>query len=221
MTEALFAHIDTWVFDLDNTLYPPEVRLFDQIEIRMTDYVMRSLNVGRQEADQIRSEYWAKFGTTLAGLMDIHDVDPTPYLTEVHDIDFSVLPYEPKLGETISELQGRKIIYTNGTADYAAQVAEARGILGAFDAIYGVENANFRPKPERQAFDAIVELDGFDPQRAAMFEDDVRNLSAPKSMGMTTVLVAPQHDPKHFVDIHTDDLHGFLVELPGSAKDVL
>ena len=205
-----FDHITTWVFDLDNTLYPPEVRLFDQIEVRMTKYVMDALQVDRLQADHLRKHYWANYGTTLAGLMDEHDIDPGPYLHEVHDISFDALEPDQALRNAISELPGRKIIYTNGTASYAANVANARGLEGAFDAIYGVEEAGFRPKPEKVAFETIASLDGFNPALAAMFEDDVRNLEAPKALGMRTIHVAPTPDYLEFVDFHTDDLPQFL-----------
>ncbi|OZA07521.1 MAG: HAD family hydrolase, partial [Rhodobacterales bacterium 17-64-5] len=105
-----FAPVSTWVFDLDNTLYPPAMRLFDQIEVRMTDWVMRALGLDRVRADQLRAAYWQTYGTTLAGLMREHGVDPGPYLSEVHDIDFSVLLPDPKLAQAIRNLPGRKIV---------------------------------------------------------------------------------------------------------------
>ncbi|MCP5036298.1 MAG: pyrimidine 5'-nucleotidase [Rhodobacteraceae bacterium] len=210
MVAASFSHVTAWVFDLDNTLYSPKARLFDQIEIRMTDWVMRAIGVERDEADRLRSHYWAKYGTTLAGLMAEHDVDPAPYLTEVHEIDLSHLTPDPVLAAMISDLPGRSIVYTNGSAPYAERVLEARGLSGRFDAIYGVEHAGFRPKPERQAFEAIFSTDNLDPTCAAMFEDDVRNLQAPHEMGMRTIHVAPAAEPADHIHHHTDDLAGFL-----------
>lgn len=205
-----FHHVDQWVFDLDNTLYPPEDALFDQIEVRMTDYVMQALNVPRSEANHLRQHYWKTYGTTLAGLMDEHDVDPTPYLTHVHEISLSHMQKDHELSNKIKTLPGRKIVYTNGTAPYAERVLEARGLSGLFDAIYGVEHANFRPKPERQAFETIFSRDGITPEKAAMFEDDPRNLRAPHDMGMRTVHVAPTRITEPHIHHHTDDLSGFL-----------
>ena len=213
MVKQSFAHVTTWVFDLDNTLYPPRYRLFDQIEVKMTDWVMRALHVGRTEADRLRQHYWQTYGTTLSGLMREHGVDPGPYLTEVHDIDFSVLPRDPDLALAIAALPGRKIIYTNGGAGYARQVLSARGLDGLFDAIYGIEEAGFLPKPERGAFDVIFGLDGLDPTRAAMFEDDPRNLRAPHEMGLRTVLVAEKPVPALHIHHQTNDLTGFLAAL--------
>lgn len=205
-----FEHVTTWVFDLDHTLYPPHMALFDQINVKMTAYVMEALGVDRDEADRLRHKYWRDHGTTLAGLMDIHGVDPGPYLHEVHQIDFTVLSPDPDLAARIRALPGRRIIYTNGTAPYAEQVIAARGLSGLFDAVYGVEHAGLRPKPERRAFETVFTRDGLDPTRAAMFEDDIRNLAAPHEMGLRTVHVAPEAEPAEHIHHHTDDLTAFL-----------
>lgn len=213
MPKHAFRHVQTWVFDLDNTLYPPQVRLFDQINARMSAYVMRELGLPRAEADALRHSYWKDHGTTLAGLMTHHGIDPDPYLVEVHAIDFSVLPPAPDLAARIGALPGRRIVYTNGSAPYAARVIEARGLDGLFDAVYGIEDAGYRPKPQRAAFEAIFARDGLDSTRAAMFEDDDRNLAAPHAMGMRTVLVGPDPVPAPHIHHHTDDLAGFLGQL--------
>jgi putative hydrolase of the HAD superfamily len=213
MSKPGFSHVETWVFDLDNTLYPPAARLFDQIEVRMTQYVMDALGVDRAEADRLRGHYWKTHGTTLAGLMREHGVDPGPYLTHVHEIDLSHLEADADLAARIRALPGRKIVYTNGCAPYAERVVDKRGLGGIFDAVYGVEHAGFRPKPEREAFDAIFAKDGVAPDRAAMFEDDPRNLAAPHEMGMRTVHVAPERHEARHIHHHTDDLSGFLARL--------
>ncbi len=213
MVKAAFSHVTTWVFDLDNTLYPPRCRLFDQIEVKMTDWVMQALGVDRAEADRLRQHYWSHYGTTLAGLMREHAIDPGPYLNEVHDIDFSALRPDPALAAGIAALPGRRIVYTNACEPYAHRVLQARGLSGLFDAVYGVEHAGFHPKPERQAFEAIFAMDGVDPARAAMFEDDPRNLAAPHAMGMRTVYVAPTPLTADHIHHHTDDLAAFLSQL--------
>lgn len=215
MLAHAFSHVTGWVFDLDNTLYPPEARLFDQIELRMTAWVMAALGVAEAEADTLRREYWRRYGTTLAGLMAEHGVDPGPYLTEVHDISFAALAPDPALAAGIAALPGRRIVYTNGSATYAERVIAARGLGGLFDAVYGVEHAGFRPKPERVAFESVFAVDGIDPARAAMFEDDPRNLAAPHAMGMRTVHVAPAPEPAAHIHFHTDDLAGFLARVAG------
>ncbi len=213
MVKQQFKHVTSWVFDLDNTLYPPQFRLFDQIEVRMTAWVMNALGVGKTEADRLRQHYWDSYGTTLAGLMREHDIDPAPYLQDVHDIDFTVLPTDPDLAARIRALPGRRIVYTNACAPYAHRVLEARGLSGLFDAVYGVEHADFRPKPERAAFDTIFAQDGIDPNTAAMFEDDPRNLMAPHQMGMKTVHVAPKALKALHIQHHTADLASFLATL--------
>lgn len=215
MTARAFHHVDAWVFDLDNTLYHPKARLFDQIEVRMTAYVMDALGVDRPEANRLRKLYWAEYGTTLAGLMALHDVDPAPYLTHVHEIDLSHLTPDPDLAERIIALPGRRIVYTNGSAPYAERVLAARGLEGIFDAVYGVEHAGFRPKPERAAFENIFAQDGIDTTKAAMFEDDPRNLAAPHAMGMQTVHVAPTPVTARHIHHHTTDLTDFLSRLTG------
>ncbi|MEQ9695709.1 pyrimidine 5'-nucleotidase [Shimia sp. SDUM112013] len=213
MPKQDFAHVSTWVFDLDNTLYPPQVRLFDQIEVKMTRYVMDALGVDNPTANRLRKEYWAEYGTTLAGLMRVHDVDPAPYLEEVHDISLHQLEPDLHLAAQIRALPGRCIVYTNGTAPYAERVLAARGLDGLFDAVYGVEHAGFLPKPEKAAFEAVFKLDGVTTQTAAMFEDDPRNLQAPHEMGMKTVHVAPDAHEADHIHHHTDDLSSFLGKL--------
>ena len=214
MVRKAFTHVTCWVFDLDNTLYPPSARLFDQIEVLMTRYVMEALNVDRARANHLRQHYWRSHGTTLAGLMREHDVDPAPYLEAVHDISLDHLERDPELRERIKALPGRKVIYTNGPRIHAERVSAARGLDGVFDAIYGVEHADFRPKPERAAFERVFALDGIEPECAAMFEDEPRNLEAPHEMGMKTVLVAPEARPaRPHIHHQTDDLAAFLARL--------
>ncbi|MCU0816934.1 MAG: pyrimidine 5'-nucleotidase [Cypionkella sp.] len=208
-----FSHIETWVFDLDNTLYPPSMRLFDQIEQRMTNWVSRRLGVSRAEADHLRASYWKLYGTTLAGLMHEHGVEPMDYLMDVHDIDFSLLAPDPALAAHIAALPGRRIVYTNADTIYAAKVLQGRGLSGLFDAVYGVEHAEFRPKPERAAFETVFARDGLNPTRAAMFEDDPRNLAAPHDMGMRTVHIAPEPEPAPHIHFHAPDLTEFLGHL--------
>lgn len=215
MVKTDFDHIRVWVFDLDNTLYPSSARLFDQIEVLMTQYVMDSLGVDHDRANHLRAHYWQTYGTTLAGLMREHDVDPGPYLDRVHDIDLSQLAADHDLRDRIERLPGRKIIYTNGPRVHAERVTKARGLSGIFDAVYGVEHAGFRPKPEREAFEQVFTLDGLDPSEAAMFEDDHRNLQAPHDMGMRTVLITSEPEPVKPVHVHhhADDLSAFLSRL--------
>lgn len=220
-----FARVGTWVFDLDNTLYPPGIRLFDQIEARMTGYVMRELGMDREAADHLRDTFWRNHGTTLAGLMENHGIDPEPFLAEVHDIDLSRLRPDPALARALAALPGRRIVYTNGSRRHAERVTRALGLEGLFDALYGIEDAGYVPKPLETAFARVFAKDGLDPARAAMFEDDPRNLAVPARMGLETVLVREPGTPRYeadFIRHHTDDLPDFLSRVvraafPGAA----
>lgn len=204
-----------WVFDLDNTLYPPEARLFDQIEMRMTDYVARTLDVSRDHANELRRDYWHQYGTTLAGLMHQHGVDPDPYLVDVHDISLGHLNEDAELRGAIAALPGRRIVYTNGSAEYATRVIAARGLMGLFHAVYGVEHADYQPKPHRAAFEQVFARDGLDAREAVMFEDDARNLKIPHEIGMRTVHVAPVPQKARHIHYHTTDLTDFLRQILG------
>lgn len=213
MVQDLFSHVRHWVFDLDNTLYPPSARLFDQIEGRMTEYVMQSLNVDHATANTLRKTYWRQYGTTLAGLMREHDVDPGPYLTDVHDISLDHLQRDDALAAQIANLPGTRIVYTNGCAPYARRVLAARGLDQVFDAVFGVEDAGFAPKPERAAFETVFAKAGIDTQSGAMFEDDPRNLKVPHDMGMCTVHVAESAHKADHIHHWTADLSAFLGQL--------
>ena len=213
MVAASFSHVRVWVFDLDNTLYHPDVKLFDQIQVRMEHYVARTLGVSLEEADRLRAHYWAEYGTTLSGLMAEHDLDPMPFLDDVHDINFDVLSPDPVLARRIDALPGRKIVFTNGSRPYAEQVLQKRGLSGLFDAVYGIEHAGFRPKPAQAAFEAVFALDDLPAQSGAMFEDDTRNLEVPHQMGMRTVHVGPDPLPAPHIHHHTDDLADFLSQV--------
>ena len=217
-----FSDVTTWIFDLDNTLYPPEAALFDQIEARMVTHVQKMLGVDAAEADRLRAHYWRDYGTTLAGLMADHKIDPEAYLLDVHDIDFSVLDPNPDLAAAIAALPGRKIIHTNADKLYAGRVL-AQCQLPVFEAIYGIQEVNFHPKPDARAYAAVIDAHGFDPATAAMFEDDPRNLEVPASLGMRTVLVGSgRHGPDALAADHTlgphvqhrtNDLTAFLRSL--------
>ncbi|MEL6915731.1 MAG: pyrimidine 5'-nucleotidase [Pseudomonadota bacterium] len=204
---------DTWIFDLDNTLYPPEARLFDQIERRMAAFIARELSVTEAAAHDLRARYWAEHGTTLAGLMSDHDVDPQDFLADVHDIDFTSLSPHPGLRDAIAALPGRKIVFTNGDVPYAQNVLAAIGLSESFDALYGIEHAQYVPKPAAEAYASVFGLDGLAPERSVMFEDSQRNLRVPHALGMTTVYVGPGDAEGAHVHHTTADLVGFLSQI--------
>ena len=216
MDEACFEQVEHWVFDLDNTLYPPDAMLFDLIEPRMIAWMTNALSITADEADRLRLQYWRKYGATVAGLITEHGIDPLPYLTDVYDICFDTLLPDPALREAIERLPGRKIVYTNACVPYAQRVIAARGLTGAFDAVYGVEHAGYLSKPDPLAYEVVFAHDVIDPTRAAMFDDDPRNLAAPHAMGMRTIHVSPAAEPAAHIHHHTNDLTAFLSALtPG------
>lgn len=208
-----FAHVDTWVFDLDNTLYPPSADLFGQMNGRFSAYVSRLTGLAQADALKLCHDYWDAYGSTLTGLMAHHDVDPHHFLADVHDIDISHLDEDQALGQAIHALPGRKIVYTNGSQNHAKRVLAARGLTKRFDAVYGVEHADFKPKPTEDAFSKVFSKDGVTPTKAAMFEDEARNLAVPHAMGMRTIHVHARPADTDYIHHHTDHLTDFLSQL--------
>ena len=140
-------HIRAWVFDLDNTLYPSSADLFAQIDAKMTDYIARLLGLDRVEARRIQKAYFLGHGTTLAGLMAEHDVDPLDFLNFVHDVEMDVLEENVPLAAAVAKLPGRKVVFTNGDGPYATRVLERLGLGKSFEAIHDVHAMNLAPKP--------------------------------------------------------------------------
>jgi len=219
----VFAQATDWVFDLDNTLYPHHSNLFAQIDVRITAYIESLLALPRAEARLLQKQLYHEYGTTLNGLMARHGIDPDDFLRKVHDIDYSPLAPNPRLGAAIRRLPGRKFIFTNGDRGHAERTASRLGILDDFDDIFDIVAADLTPKPARRTYDRFVELHSVAGRNAVMFEDLARNLAVPKALGMTTVLIVPRNfeptfseiwesDPDHEddVDFVTDDLTTFL-----------
>jgi len=221
-----FAHVDTWVFDLDNTLYPASCRLFDQIDVRMGAFVSRLLNLEPAEAKRRQKELFYKYGTTLRGLMVEHGIEPDGFLDYVHDIDHTPVPANTALDEALHALPGRKLVFTNGTVSHAEKVLARIGITHHFGDIFDIVHSDFIPKPEVEPYRKFVSQTGIRAETSAMFEDIVRNLEVPHALGMTTVLVvSPENGDAERLNrdsggtaqdhIHhvTDDLAGFLAGL--------
>jgi len=217
-----FAHVDVWIFDLDNTLYPHESRLWPQVDARITLFLQEMFGIDGMSARALQKYYYERYGTTLRGLMDEHAVSPHDFLDFAHQIDLSLLDPAPRLGTAIAALPGRKLILTNGSRRHAQNVAGKLGILDRFEEIFDIVAADFVPKPEARTYDRFLEKHDVDPERAAMFEDIAKNLVVPDALGMTTVLVLPK-SPDPFRDAHeqaaveashvhhsTTDLTGFL-----------
>jgi putative hydrolase of the HAD superfamily len=227
-----FSHVDTWVFDLDNTLYPRHLNLWQQVDERIREYVAKFLDVGREEAFRVQKDYYRRYGTTMRGLMTEHGLNPDDFLDFVHEIDHSPLEPNPVLGAAIEALPGRKLILTNGTRKHADAVTRRLAIDHHFEGVFDIVAAELEPKPSPQTYDRFLEAHGVDPSSAAMFEDLARNLAVPHALGMTTVLVVPHGTREVFreswemegpgephVDHVTDDLAKFLEQIaPGSPS---
>lgn len=223
-----FRHVETWVFDLDNTLYPHHVNLWEQVDARIRDFVADFLKVTPEQAFLIQKDYYKRYGTTMRGLMTEHGLRADEYLHYVHLIDHSPLEANPVLGSAIEKLPGRKLILTNGSRDHAQKVLERLAITPHFEDVFDIIAADLEPKPAERTYRRFLEKHAVDPSKAAMFEDLARNLEVPHALGMTTVLVVPDgtkevvredwemagRDASH-VDHVTDDLAGFLKKVGG------
>lgn len=217
-----FDHVDTWVFDLDNTLYPSDAMVWPQVDERITLYVMRLYGLDGISARALQKHFYHRYGTTLKALMIEEGVDPHDFLDFAHDIDHSTIKLDTALGDAIERLPGRKLILTNGSRRHAERVAEKLGILEHFEDVFDIAAADFVPKPERTTYERFLARHGIDPARSALFEDIARNLVVPHDLGMATVLVVPKvADPyreafeqeavqEPHIDYITDDLAGFL-----------
>jgi putative hydrolase of the HAD superfamily len=221
-----FDHVETWVFDLDNTLYPHHVNLWQQVDGKIRDFVAARLNIAPEEAFRLQKDYYRRYGTTMRGMMTEHGISADDFLAFVHDIDHSPLEPNPEMGAAIERLPGRKLILTNGSVAHAGSVLDRLGIAHHFEAVFDIVAAELEPKPAAATYDRFLRRYGVDPARAAMFEDLARNLEVPARLGMTTVLVVPDGTREVIredwelegrgaahVDHVTDDLTGFLAEL--------
>lgn len=184
-----FEATQAWIFDLDNTLYPAECNLFAQVDQRMGEFIARYLGVPFAHARHLQKAYYRQFGTTLAGLMQVHKLEPHAFLDYVHDIDLSAVPEVPALRAEIAALPGRRLIFTNGSRHHAERVAEKLGVLDLFEDICDIAACDYVPKPSADAFQRMIQRHGVAPGQAAMFEDMPMNLEVPHTLGMTTVLV--------------------------------
>ena len=184
-----FAHIRDWIFDLDNCLYPASAGLFALIDERMGAYIQRLMDCGTDEAKRIQTAHFHEHGTTLAGLMKEHDVDPHHFLEEVHDIPLDRIAPDPRLAAGLARLPGRKFLFTNGDAPYARRVLEAIGVHVHFDDLHDIHASELRPKPDPHGYALLCDRFGIDPRAAVLVEDMAQNLKPAKALGMTTIWV--------------------------------
>jgi putative hydrolase of the HAD superfamily len=206
------SHIDTWLFDLDNTLYPVESGFMGQIEGRMTDFVERLTSLPRDEAYRLQKTYLAEHGTTLRGLMIHHGVDPDEFHALFHDLALDSLAHDPDLLAALLRLPGRRLIFTNADDVHARRVLEQLGLAAVFDDVFHIGSFGLTPKPDPAPFARMAEEHGVAPLATAFFEDSERNLAPAAAIGMTTILVGPhaRASTAPFVTHRTDKLAPFL-----------
>jgi putative hydrolase of the HAD superfamily len=232
MLRARFGHVTTWVFDLDNTLYPADSGIWPRIDERITLFLVELFGIDGQSARALHKHYYMRHGTTLSGLVEEHVDQIERFLEFVHDIDRSVLKPDPLLAREVRRLPGRKLIFTNGSRSHAIRTTRQLGLDGLFEDAFDIVAAGFTPKPAEGAYNVFFERCGVDPLAAAMFEDVARNLAVPKAKGMTTTLVTTKagrlddreaHDQvvsgeTNVADFVTDDLSEFLARLNAELR---
>jgi pyrimidine 5''-nucleotidase len=172
----LINKINTWIFDLDNTLYKADSGIFQQVHELMGEFIKKHLNMDIKEAKELQKSYYKKHGTTLRGLMDNHGIDPDDFLKEVHNLDYSIVGPDDLLNEQLKKLKGKKIIYTNANMQHAISVLDRINLSGFFDEIYDIKMANYVPKPEIKPYEQIIKKYNLNPSTSAMFDDIAKNL---------------------------------------------
>ena len=210
--------INTWIFDLDNTLYPADSGIFQQVHILMGDFVSQHLNIELKEAKALQKKYYKQHGTTLKGMMDNHGVDPDHFLTEVHKLDYSIVGPNKELNQQLEKLEGRKIIYTNANRQHADDVLKRLELTHMFKEIFDIKNANYIPKPEITPYQQIIKNFDIDSSSAIMFDDIAKNLVPAKNVGFTSVWVDVGYEnfsddiasSKQYLDYETKNISNFL-----------
>jgi len=182
-----FKHIDTWLFDLDNTIYNAEDAIFQRMSPRITSFIEKTLNVSKEEAEVMRKRYWEKYSATLHGLVVEHDINPNEFLEYALDIDISDTPQCAITKEKLSHIKGRKIIFTNSSTHFTNRMLKHLNLDHIFDGIFSIEDGGFIPKPYEETYNIIIDKFKIDPKTSCMFEDTSANLKPAYKLGMTTV----------------------------------
>ena len=214
-----FKLIKCWIFDLDNTLYSGKTKVFEQVDKRMSKYISNKLDVSVEEAKKIQKNYFYKYNTTLNGMIKNHKIDPNEFLEFVHDINIDFLQKDPELEKEIEKLNGKKIIFTNGSRKHALNVTKRIGIDQLFDDIFDIVDCNFIPKPSIEPYKKLVEKHKIDPKLCVFVEDIARNLKPAYEMGMKTVWIendepwASKFSDSNFVNYKTNNLPEFLKKI--------
>ena len=213
--------INTWIFDLDNTLYSADSGIFQQVHRLMGEFISKNLNMDMPEAKKLQSKYYKQHGTTLRGLMDNHGIDPDHFLDEVHRLDYSIVGANKILNEELLKLQGRKIIYTNANKKHVIDVLDRINLTNFFDEIFDIKMANYIPKPELKPYEQIIDLFNIEPKSSAMFDDIAKNLVPAKKVNFTSVWIDAGYEnfsddikaSKEYLDYSTRDLSLFLKDV--------
>ena len=212
-------NIKYWLFDLDNTLYSGATKVFDQVDKKMSMFISSKLNISKEEAKKIQKNYFVEYNTTLNGMIKNHKIDANEFLEFVHDIDLSFLKKDKQLEEEISKINGKKIIFTNGSRAHAINVTKRLGIERYFDDIFDIVSADFIPKPSPKTYKKIIEKYKIEPQYSIFIEDIARNLKPAYELGMKTVWIkneepwAAEFSDSNFINYKTDNLSKFLKEI--------
>jgi putative hydrolase of the HAD superfamily len=222
---AALSHVKSWIFDLDNSLYPASANLFELVDIRMSLFIQDLLGCGHDEARRVQKGHFHEHGTTLAGLMASHGIDPHHFLDFVHDIDLARISADPKLLASLDRLPGRKFVFTNGDESYARRVLDRLGLANAFDGLHDIHAMDYVPKPDPRSYRAMCDRYAIEPDQALFVEDMARNLAPAKALGMTTVWVdngseqAGAGADRAFIDYRTEDIGEWLSEIVGEEVE--
>ena len=223
--EPRFSRIRDWIFDLDNCLYPASSGLFDLIDERMAAYIQRLLDCPPEEAKRVQKAHFHQHGTTLAGLMKDHDIDPHDFLTDVHDVPLDRVQPDDRLSRLLPLLPGRRFVFTNGDAPYARRVLERIGVGEHFDDLHDIHASGYRAKPDPHGYELLCERFGIDPGEALLVDDMVQNLSPAKALGMTTIWVdngserGNHNYDDRIVDQRITDVGDWLESILGGKND--
>jgi len=211
--------IKYWLFDLDNTLYSGDTKVFDQVDKKMSKFISEKLKVSEEEAKKIQKNYFHEYNTTLNGMIKKHDIDANEFLEFVHDVNLDFLKKDEFLGNQINKLNGKKIIFTNGSKAHAANVTGKIGIDKLFDGVFDIVDSDFYPKPSMEPYKKIIENYNIEPEYCIFFEDIARNLKPAHELGMKTVWIknkepwAAEYSDAEFINYRTDNLANFLKEI--------
>jgi len=208
--------IKYWLFDLDNTLYSGETKVFDQVDKKMSTFISEKLNVSIEEAKKIQKNYFHEYNTTLNGMIKNHKIDAQEFLEFVHDVDLNFLEKNLNLQKELANLIGKKYIFTNGSKAHAANVTKKIGVENLFDGVFDIVDSDFFPKPSIEPYKKIIQKYGIDPEYCIFIEDIARNLKPAYELGMKTVWIkndepwAAEFSNESFINYKTNNLSDFL-----------